>query len=104
MDSRNGETENPYILKRRGKFGRALKTYADKCKKAHIDGDEFIAQVCFDQMVDVKLRSSEEKQESNPSDLKHEVSLHLKKVIREHEILDGRFHGTLTIRGRSSAE
>ena len=93
MDMHNNETGNPYILKRQGKFGIALQTYADKCLQAHDEGDEFIAQVCFDQMIDITLLEflKGNRRFSKTGDLKREVNIHLKEAVRESKMLDGRF-------------
>ena len=93
MNSHNGEIGNPYILKREGKFTEALQTYADEFVQAHCVGDEFIARVCFDQMIDVKLLDllSRNRRFGSLSDLKREVIFHLKDAVREPKRLDGRF-------------
>ena len=93
MNSHNGETENPYILKREGRFIEALQLYADKCQKAHNERNEFIAQVCFDQMVDAQLLEllRENRSFRRLRDLELEVSNHLKQVVSEWANLDEHF-------------
>ena len=91
MNSQNGEFGNPYILKREGKFNEALQSYAYEFVSAHNESNEYIAQMCFDQMLDAQLLEFLKKRQrfETMKDLKRQAQARLNKVVREN--FDGRF-------------
>ena len=55
MMQENSNGNNPFMLKREGKFPDALLAYAHQYVEAMQERNEYIAQTCLDQMIDVRL-------------------------------------------------
>jgi hypothetical protein len=79
--------DNPFILKREGNFAAAMWAYAREYARARQDGNEYIAQVCFDQMVDIHLIEllRERRMFGSLHELKHDVQSRLAEVLQEIE-------------------
>lgn len=89
----NSQNANPFVLKKEGEFSKALLAYANEYADAQSEGNEFIAQVCFDQMIDVELLEllKKERRFNNLTDLKREVGGRLKTTLTEQEASTDRF-------------
>lgn len=93
MPSYNSQNANPFVLKKEGEFGKALLAYASEYADAQSEGNEFIAQVCFDQMIDVELLNllKKERKFDNLTDMKREIGGRLKTTLTEREASTDRF-------------
>lgn len=93
MPSYNSQNANPFVLKKDGKFSKALLAYAGEYADAQSEGNEFIAQVCFDQMIDVELLNllKKERKFDNLTDMKREIGGRLKTTLTEQEASTDRF-------------
>ncbi len=85
MVAEHTEEDNAFILKQRGKFVEAMQAYARRHAKACEEKNEHIAQLCFDQMLDVQLLQllKSGTRFKNATDLKHTASIYLASVLRE---------------------
>ncbi len=88
--------ENPFILKRAGKFDKALILYAQEYVNARHEENAYIEEICFDQMVDIKLLEflkgvlNEERQPfKNRMQLRNEVSKQLEEFLYTKEASGG---------------
>ena len=46
---------SPYYLKRKGEFEKALEVYTSRLKNAQAHSNQFLIEICFDQIFDVQL-------------------------------------------------
>lgn len=88
------ETQNPFYLKRQGKFQEALIAYAQVYAEAIRDENKFIAEMCFDQMVDIRLLQllREGATFDRVPDLQRSVSDYLDGVLRDLEAPENSSH------------
>ena len=51
----NSDPKDAFVLKKEGNFSAASEAYARWYGEALRDGNEYIARMCFDQLVDLQL-------------------------------------------------
>lgn len=90
----NSDIENPFVLKRHGKFNAAISAYVRRYSEALREGNEYIAQMCFDQMVDIRLLEllKEGRKFNTLPALKRSVEDYLAKVLQNSELYEETFH------------
>jgi hypothetical protein len=90
----NLKTDNPFILKRQGKFHEALLAYAQQYAEALREGNEYKARVCFDQMVDIRLLEllRERRTFANTRELKYHVRDYLAEILQEVSVSQDSLH------------
>ena len=79
----NSDFKDAFVLKKEGNFPAASEAYARSYGEALQDGNEYIARMCFDQLVDVQLLAllRDGAMFRNVSELRRGVRVHIDEML-----------------------
>ncbi|MBI2303748.1 MAG: hypothetical protein HYU86_03260 [Chloroflexi bacterium] len=86
MDNSN----NPFLLKKRGAFAESLDAYAEEYVQSIRRGSNFISELCFEQMFDITLLIflKESREFANKEELISAIKEELFEKLHEKRVFD----------------